>query len=49
MRDLELKVKLKDHEFRDYKFKSKASKRIRKRIRKFMKRTKHKVRYFESH
>lgn len=38
MRHLAEKAKLKDYEFRDYKFKSKASRRLRKRMRREIKR-----------
>lgn len=40
MKDTIQKYKLKDYEFTDYKFKSKASRKVRRRIRKAAKRVK---------
>ncbi len=48
MRNLEEKMKLKDYEFRDYKFSSKASKRCRRKMRKAAKFEKYKNKWLDS-
>ena len=48
MRNHEEKIKLKDYEFRDYKFNSKASKRCRRKMRKAAKLDKYKNKWLDT-